>query len=84
MIYSFRNVRRHACAMVLLGMLGAGVVTAHAASSQVPGFTIADIRIQGIQRISAGTVFNLIPLSVGDRIDELGVRQLTRGLFASG
>ena len=47
-------------------------------------FTIADIRLQGLQRVSAGTVFNLIPFSVGDRIDTLGTRNLMRVLFASG
>ena len=51
---------------------------------EVPGFTITDIRLQGLQRISAGTVFNLIPVSVGDRLDELTVRMLVRRLFASG
>lgn len=49
-----------------------------------PGFQVTDVRLQGLQRISAGTVFNLIPVSVGDRIDVLGVRNLVRELFASG
>jgi outer membrane protein insertion porin family len=48
------------------------------------GFEISDVRLQGLQRVSAGTVFNLIPVSVGDRIDSLGLRSLTRGLFVSG
>ena len=49
-----------------------------------PGFFVTDVRLQGLQRISAGTVFNLIPVSVGERIDQLGVRALVRQLFASG
>ncbi len=49
-----------------------------------PSFTITDVRLQGLQRVSAGTVFNLIPVGVGDRIDELVVRSLTRQLFESG
>ncbi len=51
---------------------------------QEPSFVITDVRLQGLQRVSAGTVFNLIPLSVGDSIDQLGVRNTLRGLFASG
>jgi outer membrane protein insertion porin family len=47
-------------------------------------FTVADIRIQGLQRVSAGTVFNLLPINVGDQIDEATTRQLIRLLFASG
>jgi outer membrane protein insertion porin family len=47
-------------------------------------FTVTDIRIQGLQRVSAGTVFNLLPVNVGDQIDEATVRQLIRLLFQSG
>lgn len=47
-------------------------------------FTISDIRLQGLQRVSAGTVFNALPVSVGDRVDELAVRQLVRVLFRTG
>ncbi len=47
-------------------------------------FTVSDIRLQGLQRVSAGTVFNLLPINVGDRLDDLGVRQLMRMLFRSG
>lgn len=47
-------------------------------------FTISDIRIQGLQRVSAGTVFNLIPVNVGDTVDEITVRQLIRLIFKSG
>ena len=47
-------------------------------------FTISDIRLQGLQRVSAGTVFNILPVQVGDTVDEVAVRQLIRLLFASG
>jgi len=47
-------------------------------------FTVADIRIQGLQRVSAGTVFNLLPVNVGDTVDEVAIRQLIRLLFQSG
>jgi outer membrane protein insertion porin family len=47
-------------------------------------FTVSDIRIQGLQRVSAGTVFNLLPVQVGDVLDEVAVRQLVRLLFQSG
>ena len=47
-------------------------------------FTIADIRLQGLQRVSAGTVFNTLPVKVGDVVDEVAVRQLIRVLFTTG
>ncbi len=45
---------------------------------------MTDIRLQGLQRVSAGTVFNILPLSVGDTVDEISIRQLIRQLFQSG
>ena len=59
------------------------VLVAVGASAWTP-FRVDDIRLLGLQRVSAGTVFNLLPLSVGDVIDNVSVRQLVRGLFASG
>lgn len=47
-------------------------------------FRINDIRLQGLQRVSSGTVFNLLPINVGDAVDAVTVRQLMRLLFAAG
>lgn len=46
--------------------------------------TIKDIRIEGIQRTEAGTVFNYLPLKVGDSIDEDKAAAAIRALFATG
>lgn len=51
---------------------------------QAETFTVADIRLQGLQRVSAGTVFNIMPINVGDTLDEVSIRQLIRLLFRSG
>ena len=32
-------------------------------------FLVSDIRIIGLQRVSTGSIFNVIPISVGDKID---------------
>ena len=47
-------------------------------------FPLADIQLQGLQRVSAGTVFNLLPASVGDTLDSADLQALTRALFQSG
>ncbi len=52
--------------------------------SQSNEFVVADVRLQGLQRVSAGTVFNIIPVGVGERVDNVAVRAITRALFASG
>ena len=40
-------------------------------------FTVADIRLQGLQRVSAGTVFNILPINVGEQVDEVAVTSTT-------
>ena len=47
-------------------------------------FIISDIRVEGLQRISAGSVFAALPVAVGDLVDERAVRAAARGLFATG
>lgn len=47
-------------------------------------FAVRDIRIEGIQRTEAGTVFSYLPLRVGDRFDpDKGIAAI-RALFATG
>lgn len=47
-------------------------------------FVISDIRVEGLQRISAGSVFASMPLVVGDSVDEPQTRAAARSLFATG
>ena len=46
-------------------------------------FIIKDIRVEGLQRISAGTVFNYLPVKVGDELTENDVQGIIRSLFKS-
>ena len=45
------------------------------ASAQTEPFVIQDIRIEGLQRISPGSVFAALPVGVGDTVDTLVVRR---------
>ncbi len=47
-------------------------------------FTVRDIRVEGIQRIEAGTVFSYLPVKVGERFDEEQASEAIRGLYATG
>lgn len=44
-------------------------------------FVISDIRVEGLQRIPAGSVFGAIPYNVGDDIGIAEIRGITRSLF---
>lgn len=47
-------------------------------------FIISDIRVEGLQRISPGSVFAALPVAVGEMIDARVVRESARSLFATG
>ncbi|MDB2492507.1 outer membrane protein assembly factor BamA, partial [Gammaproteobacteria bacterium] len=46
-------------------------------------FLVSDIRIIGLQRVSTGSIFNIIPISVGDKIDLRKSSDITRSLFST-
>ena len=46
-------------------------------------FLITDIRIIGLQRVSIGSIFTAIPVSVGDKMNEGKVSEITRALFST-
>ena len=56
---------RLAALLSLLVCLGFG----HPVAAQIEPFVIQDIRVEGLQRISPGSVFAALPVGVGDRVD---------------
>ncbi len=44
-------------------------------------FTVRDMRVEGLQRISEGTVFNYLPINVGDNVDEIRIQEAIRALY---
>jgi outer membrane protein insertion porin family len=47
-------------------------------------FTITDIRVEGLERLDAGTVYNYLPLKVGDEVDDEEARLSIKELFRTG
>jgi len=52
-----------------------------AAPARAEEFTVADMRVEGLQRIAEGTVFNYLPINVGDRVDDERIREAIRTLY---
>lgn len=48
------------------------------------GFSISDIRVEGLQRITAGTVFNYLPVKPGDFVDFDQTSDIVRALYKTG
>jgi len=47
-------------------------------------FVIQDIRVEGLERITPGTVFNYLPMKVGDTFDDSRSSEAVRALFKTG
>src|SRR5437762_12015797 len=47
-------------------------------------FTVSDIRVEGLQRISEGTVYNYLPVNIGDRLDRRRIQESLRAMYATG
>ncbi|HED18383.1 MAG TPA: outer membrane protein assembly factor BamA, partial [Gammaproteobacteria bacterium] len=61
----------------------AGLALSFSAHAFEP-FKVQDIRVEGLQRISPGTVFNFLPVQVGDEFTEHESENTIRSLFKSG
>ena len=62
-----------------LALAGNGTVPSAAAD-----FTVGNIKLEGLQRISQGTVFNYLPVNIGDTLDPRKIRQAIQALYATG
>ena len=47
-------------------------------------FTVGDIRLEGLQRVSEGTVFNYLPVNIGDELTPTRLRESLKALYATG
>ena len=53
-------------------------------AAAVADFVVEDIRVDGAQNIEVGTIFNYLPIKVGDVADEALINQSIKALFATG
>jgi outer membrane protein insertion porin family len=47
-------------------------------------FTVSNIEVEGLQRVSQGTVFNYLPVNIGDHLTGQRVREAIRALYQTG
>ncbi len=59
--------------------LAQGNIAPHAAD-----FTVGNIKVEGLQRISQGTVFNYLPINIGEELTPAKISQAIKALFATG
>ncbi|HEY7787376.1 MAG TPA: outer membrane protein assembly factor BamA [Casimicrobiaceae bacterium] len=66
----------------LLAALLASIVSF--AASAVEPFVVHDIRVEGVQRTEAGTIFSYLPIKVGDRVTDEKISDAVKALYATG
>jgi outer membrane protein insertion porin family len=59
----------------------AAVLSAHAAFEP---WVVRNFRVEGAQRIAEGTIYNYLPINIGDTVDEQRLREASRALFQTG
>ncbi|EHJ93776.1 Outer membrane protein assembly factor yaeT [Vreelandella boliviensis LC1] len=62
----------------------AALLLAGASGAQAQSFDVSDIRVEGLQRVSAASVFNAFPVSANERVSEAQLAAAARDLFATG
>jgi outer membrane protein insertion porin family len=77
MLLTVKNFNK-LCRVFLLTLLLSGYAQAF------EPFQVLDIRVEGLQRISAGTVFNYLPVKVGQTIDTSDSIAAVKALFKTG
>lgn len=71
--------RRHILSLALAAAL-AGPVSAQT----IEAFTVSDIRVEGLQRISAGTVYSYLPVEKGEAMSQSQSTAVIRALYKTG
>src|SRR5690606_17241903 len=86
-LFAHQRIPHRSCvriAAVLCALLPAMHAAAQEATRVTPDFLVGDIRIEGLQRISEGTVYNYLPVNIGDALDPRRIREAIRALYATG
>ena len=63
--------------MLLMSLYGSSVWA-------IQPFVIKDIRVEGIQRTEAGTVFSYLPVKVGEKLDDEKAASAIKALYGTG
>ena len=75
---------RSRLALAVALALTAGALRAQTTSTEPAEFTVGDMKVEGLQRISEGTVFNYLPISLGDRMTHQKVEESIKALYGTG
>ena len=64
--------------LLLACVLGAGMAQAF------EPWTVRDFRVEGAQRISEGTIYNYLPINIGDTLTDQRIQEAIRAIYSTG
>ena len=60
------------------------ILSSSFANASSEAWVVEDIRISGLQRISAGSIFSNVPVTIGDKINIEDIQNITKSIFETG
>src|SRR5437763_8329986 len=81
--YRAHVCRRHPSALTALFAAIIAMLNCSPANAAEP-FVVRDIRVEGVQRTEAGTIFSYLPIKVGERVDDEKIAAAVKALYATG
>jgi len=78
------KIRKNKLHLSILSALTCASITWTLSSHAAEPFVVKDIRIEGLQRVEPGTVFNYLNVKVGESFDDSMGADAIRGLFNTG
>ena len=75
----FAGLRRR-----LLWLVAPVLMLAATTANAFEAFEVRNFRVEGLQRIAEGTVYNYLPVNIGDVVDEVRAREAIRALYSGG
>ena len=82
--YYSRLLRQVLPAAAAIAVVALSAAAPAAAADDESRFVVRDMRVEGLQRISEGTVFNYLPVNIGDEIDRVRIRESITSLYGQG
>lgn len=77
-------IRIDSMKQVLMRVFAGCLALSMSVAVQAQTFRVSDIRVEGLQRVSAGSVFSALPIRVGDVLTQDDIQNATRELFKIG
>jgi outer membrane protein insertion porin family len=80
-VFSFKNLNSFRTTSILFAV---SIFSQTECAMAVEPFVLKDIKVEGLQRSDAGTIFSLLPFRVGDNYSDTKGASALRALFATG